>query len=475
MKLPQKVNVLLLGSGGREHALAWKIAQSDRVSKLYTAPGNAGTAQCGMNVDIAPTNFASLKQFVLSSNINLVVVGPEEPLVAGIHDFFAGDNEIRYTPVVGPSADGAKLEGSKQFAKEFMTRHGIPTAKYKSFSKDNLTEAPDFLKTLTPPYVLKANGLAAGKGVLIIDDFDQAVTELNSMIEGRFGAAGSKVVIEEYLSGIELSVFVATDGIDYKILPEAKDYKRVGDGDKGLNTGGMGAVSPVPFADEAFMSKVEERIIKPTIEGLKKEKITYNGFIFIGLMNVNGDPYVIEYNVRMGDPETEVVIPRIESDIIELFEGIVYETLSEKELSTSPKTAVTVMTTSKGYPGDYEKGKVIEGLDNVGGKSMLFHAGTASDGGRVVTSGGRVISVTSLGDSIKQAATKSYGTIKKFSFEGMNYRKDIGKDLMKLTGEAEPKKPAAPKKASKSDDADKESAPRKTTSSRSRKKKTAEE
>ncbi len=435
MKLPQQVNVLLLGSGGREHAMAWKISRSERIAKLYIAPGNAGTSQCGVNVDIAPTNFAGLKQFVLSSHINLVVVGPEEPLVKGVQDFFAGDAEIRYIPVVGPSAEGARLEGSKQFAKDFMTRHGIPTAKYRSFSKENIGEAADFMRTLKPPYVLKANGLAAGKGVLIINDFDEAVSELEAMIDGKFGTAGNKVVIEEYLSGIELSVFVATDGTGYKILPEAKDYKRIGDGDTGLNTGGMGAVSPVPFADAEFLSKVEERIVKPTIEGLRAENITYKGFLFIGLMNVDGDPYVIEYNVRMGDPETEVVMPRIESDIIDLFEGIVYDTLKDKELQVSPKTAVTVMTVSGGYPGDYEKGKVIEGLQGVGGRSILFHAGTAQNGGDIVTSGGRVISVTSLGDSIEEAAAKSYDTVKSFSFEGMNYRNDIGKDLTKQSKE----------------------------------------
>lgn len=436
--------------------MAWKIAKSERIAKLYIAPGNAGTSQCGVNVDIAPTNFAGLKQFVLSSHINLVVVGPEEPLVKGVQDFFAGDAEIRYIPVVGPSAEGARLEGSKQFAKDFMTRHGIPTARYRSFSKDNIAEAADFMRTLKPPYVLKANGLAAGKGVLIINDFDEAVSELEAMIEGKFGTAGSKVVIEEYLSGIELSVFVATDGTSYKILPEAKDYKRIGDGDTGLNTGGMGAVSPVPFADAEFVSKVEERIVKPTVEGLKAENIAYKGFLFIGLMNVGGDPYVIEYNVRMGDPETEVVMPRIESDIIDLFEGIVYDTLKDKELAVSPKTAVTVMTVSGGYPGGYEKGKAIEGLQGVGGRSMLFHAGTAQVGGDIVTSGGRVISVTSLGDNIEEAAAKSYDTIKSFSFEGMNYRHDIGKDLMpsaepvKKTAKSASRKSAASKTTAKS-------------------------
>lgn len=448
MKLPQQVNVLLLGSGGREHAFAWKISQSERVAKLYIAPGNAGTAGCGINVDIAPTNFAGIKQFVLSSNINLVVVGPEEPLVKGIHDFFAGDPEIRYIPVVGPSVDGARLEGSKQFAKDFMTRNNIPTAAYKSFSKENIGEAEEFMRKLKPPYVLKANGLAAGKGVLIIDDFNTALEELGAMINGKFGAAGSKVVIEEYLSGIEVSVFVATDGTNYKILPEAKDYKRIGDGDTGLNTGGMGAVSPVPFADEAFMQKVEERIIKPTIDGLKKENITYKGFIFIGLMNVGGDPYVIEYNVRMGDPETEVVLPRIKSDIIELFEGIVYDTLKDKELVIAPETAVTVMTVSGGYPGDYQKGMVIEGLADTGNESIVFHAGTALKGKEVVTAGGRVISVTSLAGSIKDAAAASYRTIGKFSFEGMNYRKDIGKDLIKIVNAAARKSAASSTKKS---------------------------
>ena len=356
MKFSNSLNVLLLGSGGREHAFARKIAESPSVVKLFIAPGNAGTAQCGTNVDINPNNFGSVKQFVLTNNINLVVVGPEEPLVRGIADFFHEDNQISNIPVIGPSLAGAKLEGSKEFAKAFMMRHGVPTAQYKSFNKNTIEEANAFIDTLSAPYVLKADGLAAGKGVVILNDAAAAKAELAEMFSGKFGQAGNTVVIEEFLSGIECSVFVATDGKHYKILPVAKDYKRIGEGDTGPNTGGMGAVSPVPFADETFMQKVEERIVRPTVEGLQKDNIPYKGFIFIGLMNVAGDPYVIEYNVRMGDPETEVVFPRITSDLIAMFEGMAYGRLDQYELTVSPETAVTVVCVSGGYPRDYTKG-----------------------------------------------------------------------------------------------------------------------
>lgn len=430
MKLPQSVNVLLLGSGGREHAFAWKIAQSKRLAKLYIAPGNAGTKTLGTNVDINPTNFASVKQFVISNNINLVVVGPEEPLVKGIFDYFANDSDIRNIPVVGPSLEGAKLEGSKDFAKAFMMRHKVPTAAYQSFTKETLNDGYKFLETLKAPYVLKADGLAAGKGVLILDSLEEAKAELANMLNGKFGNASLRVVIEEFLSGIEMSLFVVTDGNGYKILPEAKDYKRIGVGDTGLNTGGMGAVSPVPFADTAFMEKVRTRIVEPTVEGLKKDNIKYNGFVFIGLINVGGEPYVIEYNVRMGDPETEVVLPRITSDIIDLFEGISFGTLHTKEITFTEKTAVTVVCVSGGYPNDYEKGKVISGLETPS-ESIVFHAGTASKGKDVVTAGGRVLAVTSFGDTITSAVNKSFETIGHIDYEGKYFRSDIGKDLSK--------------------------------------------
>lgn len=429
MRLPASLNVLLLGGGGREHAFAWKIAQSQRLGKLFIAPGNAGTASLGMNVDLNPTNFGSLRQFILTNNINLVVVGPEEPLVKGVWNFVHEDEQIHHVPVIGPSLEGARLEGSKDFAKAFMVRHNIPTAAYKSFSKANIEEAYAFIDSLKAPYVLKADGLAAGKGVVILDTAEAAKAELKEMLGGKFGAAGNTVVIEEFLSGIECSVFVATDGKNYKVLPVAKDYKRIGEGDTGLNTGGMGAISPVPFADEAFMEKVRTTIIEPTIKGLADEKITYKGFIFIGLMNVGGTPYVIEYNVRMGDPETEAVLPRIESDIIDLFEGMAFGTLHKTELTISPKTAATVVCVAGGYPGDYRKGDEITGFADIK-DSTVFHAGTTTKAGKVYTNGGRVLAVTSLGESIEDAVSKSFGTIENIDYNGKYFRRDIGKDLM---------------------------------------------
>ncbi|MGE0568758.1 MAG: phosphoribosylamine--glycine ligase, partial [Bacteroidia bacterium] len=397
------MNVLILGSGGREHAFAWKIAKSNQLNSLYIAPGNAGTANCGTNVNLAVTDFEGIKDFVWKNNIDMVVVGPEDPLVKGIHDYFLNDEVLREIPVIGPKMDGAILEGSKDFSKEFMFKHGVPTAKYKTFTIENIDTAGAFLETLTAPYVLKADGLAAGKGVLILDSLEEAKNELRNMISNaKFGNAGTKVVIEEFLKGIELSVFVLTDGISYKILPEAKDYKRIGEGDTGLNTGGMGAISPVPFAGKEFMEKVEQKVVKPTIEGLKKDGIDYRGFIFIGLMNCNGEPYVIEYNCRMGDPETEAVIPRIESDLLELFKGVANQNLKDVELSISNETAATVVMVSGGYPEDYEKNKVIENLDVIK-DSIVFHAGTKLEGDKVLTSGGRVLAITSFGKEIEDA------------------------------------------------------------------------
>jgi len=424
------MNILILGSGGREHAFTHKLSQSKKVTQIFVAPGNAGTYKIATNVAINPTDFEAVKQTVLNHQIHMVVVGPEAPLVEGVHDFFLNDEELKSIPVIGPQKDGALLEGSKDFSKEFMFKHGVPTAQYQSFTNETLREGKQFLETLKPPYVLKADGLAAGKGVLILDSLEEAKSELEEMLSNqKFGEASSTVVIEEFLDGIELSVFVLTDGKSYKILPSAKDYKRIGEGDKGLNTGGMGAISPVPFADADFLNKVEERVVKPTVSGLQKDGIDYRGFIFIGLMNVDGDPYVIEYNVRMGDPETEVVLPRIESDLLDLFEGVANQTLDTKEFSVTNQTATTVMLVSGGYPEAYEKGKVISGLENID-QSIVYHAGTKVDGEEIVTSGGRVMAITSFGNSIQEALDKSYSSIDQIHFEKMNYRKDIGFDLV---------------------------------------------
>lgn len=425
--------ILLLGSGGREHAIAYKIAQSDKCERLFIAPGNAGTAGCGTNVNLKNDDFHAIKDFVIENGISMVVVGPEAPLVDGIVDFFKNDSLLKNIAMIGPSKLGATLEGSKDFAKDFMQRHGIPTARYATFTKDSIKEAFAFLKTLEPPYVLKADGLAAGKGVLIIDNLRDAERELGEMLENaKFGNASAKVVIEEFLSGIELSVFVLTDGKNYKILPSAKDYKRIGEGDTGLNTGGMGSISPVPFADEAFMQKVESRIVMPTIEGLQRENIDYKGFVFIGLMNVEGNPYVIEYNVRMGDPETESVFPRIESDVVELFEHTFAGTLDKAALQINPQTAACVMMVAGGYPESYRKGDAISGVEDVS-ESLVFHAGTKLDGeNRLVTNGGRVICVTSFADTLPEALEKSFRSVEKIRWDGKYFRKDIGQDLLKF-------------------------------------------
>ena len=423
------MRVLLLGSGGREHALAWKMGQSSILEELFIAPGNAGTNSIGKNVNLDLSDFISIKKFVLENEINMVVVGPEDPLVNGIVDFFEADEELN-VPVIGPNKEAAQLEGSKDFAKEFMKRHNIPTAKYGTFTKDTLKEGYAFLEQMKAPYVLKADGLAAGKGVLILDKLSDAKKELKSMLaDAKFGDASSRVVIEQFLDGIELSCFVVTDGDAYKKLPEAKDYKRIGEGDTGLNTGGMGAVSPVPFAKPTFLDKIENQIIIPTIKGLKKEGIVYKGFIFFGIINVKNEPYVIEYNCRMGDPETEVVIPRLKSDLLDLFEGVATQTLSERDVVFDDRSTATVMMVSGGYPEKYAKGKQIYGINGVV-DSIIFHAGTASDGPAVITNGGRVLAATSYGKDLKTALKKSYESIDKIEFENANFRKDIGFDVV---------------------------------------------
>jgi len=423
------MNILILGSGGREHAFALKLSQSNKINQLFVAPGNAGTHQIAKNIAIDPTDFIAVKETVLANDIKMVVVGPEAPLVAGVHDFFLADNDLKNIPVIGPKKDGALLEGSKDFSKQFMQKHGVPTARYQSFTKETLEEGFAFLETLAPPFVLKADGLAAGKGVLILNSLQEAKIELEEMVSNKkFGEASTTVVIEEFLKGIELSVFVLTDGKNYKILPSAKDYKRIGEGDTGLNTGGMGAISPVPFADDAFLDKVEELVVKPTISGLQKDGIDYRGFIFIGLMNDNGNPSVVEYNVRMGDPETEVVLPRIASDLFDLFEGVAHQNLDQKSFQVTPKTATTIMLVAGGYPEAYEKHKEITGIENVT-ESTVFHAGTTTKEDKVVSNGGRVMAVTSFGDTIEEALKKSYKSIDLIHFDKMNYRKDIGFDL----------------------------------------------
>ncbi|KAF2511323.1 phosphoribosylamine--glycine ligase [Flavobacterium foetidum] len=424
------MTILLLGSGGREHAFAWKMTQSPLCEKLFVVPGNAGTAAIAENVAISATDFEAVKALVLKENISLVVVGPEDPLVKGIYDYFKNDESLKHIPVIGPSKLGAQLEGSKEFAKEFLMKHNIPTAAYDSFTAETVEEGCKFLETLQPPYVLKADGLAAGKGVLIIQNLEEAKTELrNMLVHAKFGTASAKVVIEEFLDGIELSCFVLTDGKSYKILPTAKDYKRIGEGDTGLNTGGMGAISPVPYVDAVLMEKIEMRIVKPTIDGFQKDGIEYKGFVFIGLINVKGEPIVIEYNVRMGDPETEVVVPRLKSDLVELFLSVADQKLGDFNLEVDPRSATTVMVVSGGYPEDFEKGKVISGLENIE-DSIVFHAGTKLDGENVVTNGGRVIAITSYGDNFQEAVKKSYQNIDKLSFDKMYFRKDIGFDLI---------------------------------------------
>ncbi len=422
------MNILLLGSGGREHALGWKMAQSPLLKKLFIAPGNGGTAEVGENVDLNPNDFPSVISFIRSRSIDGVVVGPEDPLVNGIRDAIESESDLKDVWIIGPGRAGAQLEGSKEFAKDFMQRHAIPTARYGTFTNDNISEGHSFLDTLEAPFVLKADGLAAGKGVLIIDDREKAKSELTAMLNGKFGAASAKVVIEEFLHGIELSVFVLTDGTSYKLLPSAKDYKRIGEGDVGLNTGGMGAISPVPFANEDFLKKVEERIVAPTVNGLKTDEIPFCGFLFIGLMNVNGAPFVIEYNVRMGDPETEVVMPRLDTDLVALFRAAGTNQLHSENPIFKTETAVTVMLVSGGYPEAYEKGKEISGVEEIT-ESRVFHAGTKKEESRLITNGGRVLAITSLGSNLDEALNKSYRSIDQIEFDQMNYRKDIGFDL----------------------------------------------
>lgn len=424
------MNILIIGSGGRESAFAYKLSQSKRLQNLFIAPGNAGTGVYGQNVALKVTDFDGIASFALANDINMVLVGPEEPLVKGIHDYFLNRADLKHIPVIGPQQEGAQLEGSKDFSKQFMDRHGIPTAASRSFDKSNLEEGLAYLETQKLPIVLKADGLAAGKGVLICETLEDAKLELKAMIaDSKFGAASDVVVVEEFLKGIELSVFVLTDGNSYKVLPSAKDYKRIGEGDTGLNTGGMGSISPVPFADEVFLCKVEERIIKPTVEGLKKDQIPYKGFIFIGLMNVEGEPLVIEYNVRMGDPETESVLPRIESDLIDLLEGVAQGNLDTRSYTVSSKTAVTVMLVAGGYPGNYESGKVISNIENVK-ESIVFHAGTATQDGDIVSAGGRVIAVTTLQDTLFDALQQATADAGRIYFEGKYFRRDIGFDLI---------------------------------------------
>jgi phosphoribosylamine---glycine ligase len=422
------MNILILGSGGREHALTWKLAQSKKVTKIYIGPGNAGTDNLGVNLELNPENFDEVKKAVIDNNIGVVIVGPEAPLVKGIHDFFLNDSVLKNIPVIGPDKSAARLEGSKDFAKSFLLRHKIPTAAYKCFDKASLMDVPGFLKTLESPYVIKADGLAAGKGVLIIDDIDEAVKEVGDILDGKFGDAGNKVIIEQFLSGTELSVFIITDGNTYKLLPEAKDYKRIGEGDTGLNTGGMGAVSPVPFADNTFMEKVLTQIIDPTMEGLSKEGIVYKGFIFFGLINVGGNPFVIEYNARLGDPESEVIIPRIKSDFFDLIEGVANGDLEKRHIEFDERFVATTMLVSGGYPGPYKKGLPITGLD-LSKDCEIFHAGTKKKADSIVTSGGRVLAVSSWGTTMKEALGISYMNADMLNFEGIYYRKDIGFDL----------------------------------------------
>jgi len=424
------MNILILGSGGREHTIAWKLNQSKKLNKLFIAPGNAGTAKIGTNLTINVNDFQAIKAAVLKYGITMVMVGPEDPLVKGIHDFISSDKELQHVAVIGPKKEGAQLEGSKDFSKQFMERHNIPTARYRSFTQENVTQGKNFLETLDAPYVLKADGLAAGKGVLILHSLEEAKSELEEMLSNqKFGAASSKVVIEEFLDGIEMSCFVLTDGKNYISFPNAKDYKRIGEGDTGLNTGGMGAISPVPFADTVFLKKVEERIIKPTINGLQKDNITYQGFIFIGLIKVNNEPFVIEYNARLGDPETEVIIPRLKTDLLAIFIATAKQKLDTVSIEFDKRSATTIMMVSRGYPETYQKGKEITGIETVK-DSIVFHAGTIKDNNKVLTNGGRVLAVTSFGDTIEEALRQSYQSIEAIKFEGMNYRKDIGFDLV---------------------------------------------